>query len=318
MKALVYRSTGSWYDIADENNKNWRARIKGAFRIDGITSTNPIAVGDWVDIEPENELENTAMIYAIHDRTNYISRQSPHNKNLHHIVAANLDQSLLIATLKDPRTSQGFIDRFLVASEAYHVPAIIVFNKKDTWRKKELAQYGAWRAMYEAIGYRVMAVSVQEKQGMEDIQNLLSNKTTLFSGHSGVGKSSFLNSVLPGLGQHTKEVSDWSGKGMHTTTFAQMFDLPFGGRVIDTPGVREFGIVHITRSELSQYFKEMRALMPGCQFNDCLHINEPGCAVKAAVTDVIPDKIEEGKILVHEDRYVSYLTIMDSIPEKKW
>jgi ribosome biogenesis GTPase len=318
MKALVYRSTGSWYDITDEYGRKWRARIKGAMRIDGITSTNPIAVGDWVDIDPENELEDTAMIYAIHDRTNYISRQSPHNKNLHHIVAANLDQSLLIATLKDPRTSQGFIDRFLVASEAYHVPAIIVFNKKDTWRKKEMAQFEAWQKMYEAIGYKVMAISVQEKQGLDEIQQLLKDKTTLLSGHSGVGKSSFLNAAMPGLDQHTKEVSEWSGKGMHTTTFAQMFDLPYGGKVIDTPGVREFGIVHIKRSELSQYFKEMRLLMPGCQFNDCLHINEPDCAVKMAVTDTIPEDKAAAARVVHEDRYVSYLTIMDSIPEKEW
>ncbi len=318
IKALVYRSTGNWYDLKDEAGRQWRARIKGILRIDGITSTNPIAVGDWVDIEPENELENTAMITAIRDRNNYISRQSPHNKNLHHIVASNLDQSLLIATLKDPRTSQGFIDRFLVASEAYHVPAVIVFNKADTWKKKETEQFEAWKDMYEAIGYKVMSMSMQTQNGFAEVQHLLAGKTTLLSGHSGVGKSSFLNRVLPGLALSTKEVSGWSGKGMHTTTFAEMFDLSHDGRVIDTPGVREFGIVHIPRQELSHYFPEMRSLMNQCQFNNCMHINEPGCAVKANVSDLDITSDQSSKYPVHADRYISYLSILESIPEKGW
>lgn len=318
MKALVFRSTGSWYDVKDDTGKKWKARLKGLLRIDNITSTNPIAVGDWVEMEPEEGKEEVANISAIEDRRNYISRQSPHNKNLHHIVASNLDQSLLIATLKDPRTSQGFIDRFLIASEAYHVPAIIVFNKADTWRKKELAHYQQWKEMYEAVGYKVVSISVQTKEGLPDVKELLANKTTLLSGHSGVGKSSFLNAVIPELALSTKAVSGWSGKGMHTTTFAEMFELPMGGKVIDTPGLREFGIVHISRQELSHYFPEMRSLINHCQFDDCMHINEPGCAVKASVVGNSENVQTELKANIHPDRYISYLTILDSIPEKNW
>lgn len=315
MKALVYRSTGSWYDVKDEAGKKWKARLKGVFRIDSITSTNPIAVGDWVFFEPEAEGENIAMITGIEDRRNYISRQSPHNKNLHHIVASNLDQSLLIATIKDPRTSQGFIDRFLIASEAYHVPAIIVFNKADTWRKKETDHFEAWKDMYEKIGYKVMSMSLHGNEGLATVRELLLNKTTLLSGHSGVGKSSFLNAIMPGLVLNTKAVSGWSGKGMHTTTFAEMFDLPQGGSVIDTPGVREFGIVHISRQELSHYFPEMRSLLNHCQFNNCMHLNEPGCAIKAAVSESQPgNEVATGKSHIHENRYLSYLGILESIP----
>ncbi|MES2648742.1 MAG: ribosome small subunit-dependent GTPase A [Bacteroidota bacterium] len=318
MKALVFKSTGSWYDVKDQSGKKWKARLKGLLRIDNITSTNPIAVGDWVEMEPEEGKEDVANISGIEDRRNYISRQSPHNKNLHHIVASNLDQSLLIATIKDPRTSQGFIDRFLIASEAYHVPAIIVFNKADTWRKKELLHFNQWKEMYEAIGYKVVNMSLQTKNGLEEVKSLLSGKTTLLSGHSGVGKSSFLNAVLPGLVLDTKAVSGWSGKGMHTTTFAEMFELPGDGKVIDTPGVREFGIVHISRQELSHYFPEMRSLINHCQFNNCIHINEPGCAVKASVATSGNTTDAESKANINENRYISYLSILESIPEKNW
>lgn len=317
MKALIYRSTGSWYDLKDETGNKWKARIKGVFKIDGITSTNPIAVGDWVDIETENEIENTATIVGIHDRHNYISRQSPHNKNLHHIIASNLDQSILIATIKDPRTSQGFIDRFLIASEAYHVPAIIVFNKADTWRNKEIAHFNEWKKMYEQAGYTILSMSLHESNGLDEVKTLLTNKTTLLSGHSGVGKSSFLNAVMPELVLSTKEVSGWSGKGMHTTTFAEMYELPGGGKVIDTPGVREFGIVHVSRQELSHYFPEMRELLNHCQFNNCLHVSEPGCAVKNCLeTSQHPGG--DNKLLLHPDRYISYRSILDSIPETEW
>ena len=317
MKALVYRSTGSWYDVYDETGKKWRARTKGILRIDGITSTNPIAVGDWVQTEPENELENTLMINGILDRHNYIVRQSPHNKNLHHIIASNLDQSILIATLKDPRTSNGFIDRFLVASEAYHIPAIILFNKADTWRKKELEHFEIWKDIYESVGYKVAKMSVAKKEGIEEIKALLNNKISLFSGHSGVGKSSLLNALLPEVLQHTKEVSSWSGKGMHTTTFAEMFDLPNGGRIIDTPGVREFGLVHIERDELSHYFPEMRDLLNDCQFNDCMHTDEPGCAIKAAIISQ-GSHFADGTVPVFAERYISYVNLLGSIPEKGW
>jgi ribosome biogenesis GTPase len=317
MKALVYRSTGSWYDVYDETGKKWRARTKGILRIDGITSTNPIAVGDWVQTEPENELENTLMITGILDRHNYIVRQSPHNKNLHHIVASNIDQSILLATLKDPRTSNGFIDRFLVASEAYHIPAIIVFNKTDSWRKKEQEHFETWKDIYESIGYKVAKMSVSKQEGIEEVKALMADKITLMSGHSGVGKSSLLNAILPEISQHTKAVSSWSGKGMHTTTFAEMFDLPGGGRIIDTPGVREFGLVHIPREELSHYFPEMRGLLNDCQFNDCLHTEEPGCAIKAAIVSQ-GSHFADGSVPVFAERYISYINMLDSIPEKGW
>jgi ribosome biogenesis GTPase len=317
MKALVYRSTGSWYDVKDETGKKWKARLKGILRIDNITSTNPVAVGDWIFMDPEEGNDDIATITDIGDRNNYISRQSPHNKNLHHIVASNLDQSLLIATIKDPRTSQGFIDRFLIASEAYHIPAIIVFNKADTWRKKELNHYEEWREMYEQVGYKVMRMSLRDSDGLTEVKDLLKDKTTLLSGHSGVGKSSFLNAIMPELVLDTKEVSGWSGKGMHTTTFAEMFDLPEGGRVIDTPGVREFGIVHISRQELSHYFPEMRSLINNCQFNNCMHINEPGCAIKASLQSR-GNEASGVKAAIHENRYISYLAILGSIPEPSW
>jgi ribosome biogenesis GTPase len=308
LTATVYKSTGSWYNITDEQGNTWKARIKGVFKTDDISSTNPIAVGDKVEAEIENEGENTATITHIHDRVNYVARQSPHTRHRHHIVASNLDQSMLIATLKDPRTSLGFIDRFLIACESYHIPAIILFNKKDTWRKKEAAHYEEWRDIYEAIGYTVAATSIHQQDGLDTIKELLANKTTLLSGHSGVGKSSLLNVLFPNMELRTGEVSGWSGKGLHTTTFAEMHDLPFGGRVIDTPGVREFGLVDIEREELAQYFPEMRNLMHGCQFNNCQHMDEPGCAIKAAV--------QAGQI--SSDRYYSYMNIRESIRENEW
>jgi ribosome biogenesis GTPase len=272
-------------------------------KIEGITSTNPIAVGDWVQVDEENDADKTAMITAIDDRYNYVARTSPHNKNLHHIVASNLDQSLLICTLKDPKTSQGFIDRFLVSCEAYHVPAILVFNKADIYRQKELDKYEEWKEIYNRAGYKVMLASVPDKTGLPEIQEILQDKTTLLSGHSGVGKSTLVNSIFPAFTLRTSNVSNWSGKGMHTTTFAEMFDLPTGGKIIDTPGVREFALSEINKQELSHYFPEMRRLLNDCQFNNCLHTNEPGCAVKAAV--------ETGDVSV--DRYASYLTLMDGI-----
>nr|WP_294905114.1 ribosome small subunit-dependent GTPase A [uncultured Lacibacter sp.] len=307
MNAIIYKSTGSWYVAKTEEGKTVQARIKGKFKIDGITSTNPIAVGDEVEMMLDNDVEQTWIISGISDRRNYINRQSPHNKHQHHIIASNLDQSLLFATLKEPRTSQGFIDRFLIASEAYHIPSIIVFNKADVYRKKEMEQFEEWRDMYEAIGYKVFLISMEKKEGIDEVKDLLKNKTTLLSGHSGVGKSTFINYLMPDLDLRTEEVSGWSGKGMHTTTFAEMFDLPGGGRIIDTPGVKEFGLFDINRQELSHYFPEMRELINDCQFNNCLHLEEPGCAVKAAVA----------KEQVHPLRYISYCGILATIETKK-
>jgi ribosome biogenesis GTPase / thiamine phosphate phosphatase len=339
MRGKVYKSTGSWYVVKTAKGETWNARLKGLFKIDDITSTNPLAVGDEVDFEPENDAEQTAIITAIHDRHNYINRQSPSHRMQHHIVAANIDQSLLVVTLKEPRTSQGFIDRWLVTCEAYHVPAVLLFNKSDLYRKKEEERFSEWKEMYEAIGYRVIRMSVHTGEGLDEVKGLLQGRISLLSGHSGVGKSSFLNALFPSMSLKTQEVSGWSGKGIHTTTFAEMFDLPSPfvaaipatpdhkavasdigrslerplpaaplGRVIDTPGMREFGIVDISKAELSGYFPEMRALVGQCQFNNCLHLEEPGCVVKQAV--------QTGSIAT--DRYISYCTILASIEENNY
>jgi ribosome biogenesis GTPase / thiamine phosphate phosphatase len=307
MKAVIYKSTGSWYVAKTGNGKIYNARIKGVFKIDEITSSNPLAVGDEVELEEESEI-NTAIITEIYKRRNYVVRSSPHQKSKIHIVASNLDQSILFATLKEPRTSQGFIDRFLVTCEAFHIPALIVFNKADIYKNKEMAKFEELKAMYEKVGYKVFLTSVLNQQGVDEIKELLQNKVTLVSGHSGVGKSSLLNAIFPELRLRTQDVSGWSGKGQHTTTFAEMFDLPFGGKIIDTPGVKEFGIVDISKQELSHYFPEMRDRLNDCQFNNCQHINEPGCAIKEAVV--------KGEI--SEDRYVSYHNILGSIDDKNY
>lgn len=303
MKALIYKSTGSWYIVETDTGKRMNARLKGILKIGNITSTNPIAVGDTVELEIEDELENTAIISSIYDRNNYVARISPHNKHHHHIVASNLDQSLLFATLKNPKTSQGFIDRFLVACEMYYVPAIIVFNKSDIYGDKEMQQFTTLQKMYSDIGYKVVLVSMEKSEGIDVLKNLLTNKTTLLSGHSGTGKSTFINHLFPDLELRTTEVSEWSGKGMHTTTFAEMFDLPFGGKIIDTPGIRELGLVDIGKAELSGYFPEMKKHLQDCKFNNCLHINEPGCAIKQAI----------GREEISFDRYQSYYNILESL-----
>ena len=307
MRARIYKSTGSWYTVKSEEGKFYQARIKGIIKLDNRTSTNPIAVGDWVTCEVEVD-QPTLMISDILDRDNYVARQSPHNKRQQHIIASNLDQSMLLATLKSPKTSQGFIDRFLISCEAFHIPAMIVFNKSDIYGAKEMAIYEMLKEMYETIGYQVFLISIEKEHGLDLVKNLLTDKTTLVSGHSGVGKSSFINYLFPELAIDTQEVSEWSGKGMHTTTFAQMYDLPTGGSVIDTPGMRELGLVNLEKEELAQYFPEMRAKMSGCQFNNCQHINEPGCAVKASV--------EKG--LISEARFYSYVDLWHGIETYKY
>ncbi|MFT3904107.1 MAG: ribosome small subunit-dependent GTPase A [Niabella sp.] len=309
MKAIVYKSTGSWYTVKDMDGRWYNARIKGVFKIDeDITSTNPIAVGDEVEIALEDESENVAVITDILPRRNYINRQSPRLKHQQHIIAANLDQSLLLATLREPRTSQGFIDRFLVVCEMYHVPAVILFNKTDLYRKKEEEQLDRLSTMYKSLGYPVYPVSVEENRNMDFLKELLHDKTTLISGHSGVGKSSLINSLL-GMQIKTRDVSGWSGKGMHTTTFATMYDLPEGGVIIDTPGIRELAITtDLDKHELSHYFPEMRQRLHQCRYNNCLHVNEPDCAIKQAVLD--------GEI--YEERFISYLNILESLREKEY
>lgn len=308
MKARIYKSTGSWYTVKSEEGTFYQARIKGVIKLDAISSTNPIAVGDWVHCEMEGMDLNSVMITDIMDRDHYVARQSPHNKRQQHIIASNLDQSVLLATLKSPKTSQGFMDRFLVSCEAFHIPAVIVFNKSDIYGAPEMELFAWFKNIYEGVGYKVFLVSIEKQKGLDELKKLLINKTTLVSGHSGVGKSSFINYLFPDLDLTTQEVSDWSGKGMHTTTFAQMYDLPNGGSVIDTPGMRELGLVNLEKEELAQYFPEMREKMNGCQFNNCQHINEPGCAVKAAV--------EKG--LIAEARFFSYVDLWHGIEPKKY
>ena len=307
MQAIVYKSTGSRYLVKNKLGESFNVRIKGKFKIDNITSTNPIAVGDIVEVENEEDIES-GVINEIYERRNYINRVSPHNKNQHHIVAANLDQSLLFATLKEPKTSLGFIDRFLIISEAYQVPAIIVFNKIDLFGKKELEKIEHVKNLYEKIGYKILLTSLKNNQGIDELITLLKDKTTLLSGHSGVGKSTFINKIFPELNIKTQDVSERSGKGMHTTTFAEMFDLPIGGKMIDTPGIREMGLVDIDKNELAHYYPEMKSIMNLCQFNNCMHINEPDCAIKKAVNNNTIDA----------DRYVSYLNILDSIESKPY
>jgi len=303
VKATIYKSTGSWYIAQTQDGQVFNARIKGIFKIGNITSTNPIAVGDEVEMVIENELENTTTITKIYDRKNYVARVSPHNKHKHHIVASNVDQSVLFATLKNPKTSQGFIDRFLVACEMHHIPAIVVFNKADIYEEKEIEKFFHLQEMYQQIGYKIILASMQTQDGLDIIKNVLKDKTTLLSGHSGTGKSTFINHLFPTLEVKTLEVSDSSGKGMHTTTFAQMYNLPFGGSIIDTPGIKELGLVDITKQELSGYFPEMKRHLNNCKFNNCLHIEEPGCAIKQAI----------GSNEISFDRYQSYYNILESL-----
>jgi ribosome biogenesis GTPase len=298
MEGLITKSTGSWYQVKTKDGQRFDCRIKGIFRTKGITTTNPIAVGDVVDFEMEPE-QGTGVITKLHPRRNYIIRKSINLSKQAQIIAANLDQALLIVTLASPRTSLGFIDRFLVTAEAYDIPAALAFNKLDLFSNEGLEILADYKAIYENIGYPCYEVSALRQTNIEQIAEIIKGKVTLFSGHSGVGKSSLINALLPDLKLRTTEISEWHDKGMHTTTFAEMFELPQGGYIIDTPGIRELGVIDIEKNELSHFFPEMRALMNQCRFNSCRHINEPGCAVIKAV--------EEGQIEL--SRYESYLSI---------
>lgn len=295
------KSTGSWYQVLAENGSVIDCRIKGKFRIQGIKTTNPIAVGDRIEFEFEDD--GKGVIHKIEDRKNYIIRKSINLSKQSHIIAANVDQAFLIVTLALPRTSAGFIDRFLLTAEAYHIPSSIIFNKVDLFENdvdlmKELNDF---IDVYEGIGYKCYKVSATEKTHIEVLKELTRDKITLVSGHSGVGKSTLVNAMDPQLDLKTGEISDTHFKGKHTTTFAEMHPLNYGGYIIDTPGIKELGLVDMAREEISNYFPEMRALKNQCKFNNCLHINEPKCAVIQAV--------ENGDIA--PSRYNSYLGIMN-------
>ena len=282
MKGIVIKSTGSWYTVLLENKTVLECRIKGVFRIKGIKTTNPIAVGDNVELEIESD--GKGVIHAITERKNYIIRKSINLSKQSHIIAANMDQALLIVTLAMPRTSTGFIDRFLLTAEAYHIPVNIIFNKIDLFEKPEtMVELNKFISIYEEIGYKCYKVSATENIEMDILRQLTKDKTTLISGHSGVGKSTLVNAMDANLDLRVGEISDAHNKGKHTTTFAEMHILSYGGFIIDTPGIKELGLVDMAKEEISDYFPEMRAIRNKCKFNNCLHLNEPKCAVIEAV-----------------------------------
>lgn len=301
MIGVVVKSTGSWYQVKTQDGNYVQCRIKGKFRLEGIKHTNPIAVGDQVDYEIEtNNEQHTGVINKIHDRKNYIIRKSSNLSKQTHIIASNIDQALLVASLVQPQTSLGFIDRFIMTAEAYHIPTILIFNKADLYEGPLADILDETMSMYRKIGYQCLETSVVNGKNTEQLKLMLKDKTTLVAGHSGVGKSSLLNSISPGLNLKTGDISNFSQKGTHTTTFAEMFELSFGGNIIDTPGIKEFGIVDFNESEISHYFKEMRPYINKCRFNNCKHLNEPGCAVKEAV----------GNGEIAQERFESYINIL--------
>ncbi len=284
MKGTVYKSTGSWYIVKSDDGDFYECRIKGRFRIKGIKSTNPVAVGDKVyfDLEEIGD-ETLATITKIADRKNYIIRKSVNLSKQTHIIAANLDQVFLLVTLNNPVTFTNFIDRFLVTAEAYRIPAILLFNKIDTYSQEELAEIKYLAELYRKVGYTCLGISAITGKNVDKVKELMQDRTSMFSGHSGVGKTTLINFIEPGLGLKTAEISQQHAQGLHTTTFAEMFDLSNGARIIDTPGIRGFGIVDMEKEEIGGYFPEFFKLKEACKFNNCLHLDEPQCAVKEAL-----------------------------------
>ena len=306
MTGTVYKSTGSWYFVKSEEGDLYQCRIKGKFRIKGIKSTNPIAVGDSVefDIETKGD-EEIGVIKLIHERTNYIVRKSVNLSKQTQIIASNIDLAFLLITINNPPTLTTFIDRFLVTAQAYSIKVILVFNKIDSYKEEEKGEIAYLKDIYETIGYTCVEVSAIKNINLDTVKSLMKGKTSLFSGHSGVGKTTLLNALEPGLNLKTKQISDQHQQGQHTTTFAEMFDLSFNAKIIDTPGIKGFGVVAIDKEELGDYFTEFFALKSACKFHNCIHVNEPQCAVKEA--------LENEK--VSWSRYKSYLQILEGEEE---
>lgn len=301
-KGLIMRSTGSWYEVRAENGTMFRGRLKGKFKILGLQTSNPLAVGDWVHFSMEDETHGHVIIEEIIPRVNYIIRKSVHKTGQGQLMACNLDQAILVVTLKKPKTSLGFLDRFLVTAEAFRIPVTIVFNKMDLLNEREEEEVFGLSALYQDLGYGVLLTSVEKGLGLEEFKEIFKGKVSLMAGHSGVGKSTLLNEVAPGLNIKTSEISDFDHKGVHTTTYATMWELGTDTFLIDSPGINELGVMDIGEEELSHYFPEMRALLGSCKFNNCRHVQEPGCKVLAAV--------EEGEIAA--SRYLSYLSILEN------
>ncbi|MCL6275056.1 ribosome small subunit-dependent GTPase A [Muricauda sp. 2012CJ35-5] len=301
MQGTVYKSTGSWYTVKAENSEFYECRIKGKFRIKGIKSTNPVAVGDIVEFElTEVGGETVAVITAIKDRKNYIIRKSVKLSKQTHIIAANLDQVFLLVTLNNPPTFTSFIDRFLVTAEAYDIPVVLLFNKMDGYDEDEMVEVNYLIQLYRSIGYNCIEIAAKTGENVDKVKSLMLDKTSMFAGHSGVGKSTLVNALEPGLQLKTAKISEQHLQGQHTTTFAEMYDLLFGARIIDTPGIKGFGIVDMEKDEIGDYFPEFFELKSQCRFNNCLHLDEPKCAVKAA--------LDEDKIAWN--RYRSYVQMV--------
>jgi ribosome biogenesis GTPase / thiamine phosphate phosphatase len=308
MTGIVIKSTGSWYNVRIPNGEIIKSRIAGKIKLDGLKLTNPIAVGDEVTLEMEDSDEIRGVIKAISPRKNYVVRQSPRKKHQLHFLASNVDQVLIIVTMREPNLKVGFIDRFLIMTEPYSIPAIIVFNKSDIYTDDDMVYYNELNAIYTKIGHRVIKASSVTKDGLKEIQTLLKDKVTLIAGQSGVGKSTLVNAIEPTLDLRTEEISDFSGKGQHTTTFAEMFDLSFGGQIIDTPGIKTLAFSHLEVMDIAHNFKEFFAIADQCKFANCTHRNEPKCAIKAAV--------EAGEI--SHIRYQNYLGLLEEVEDQNY
>lgn len=306
MHGLVIKNTGSWYLVKTDGGEEIECKIKGNFRLKGIRSTNPIAVGDRVKIITNNE--GTAFIAEIEDRKNYIIRRASNLSKQSHILAANLDQCMLVVTVNYPETSTIFIDRFLASAEAYRIPVKLIFNKVDAYNHDELHYMNSLIDLYTYIGYPCFKVSAQKGEGIQAIKNELKGKVTLFAGHSGVGKSTLINAILPELNVKTANISTYHNKGMHTTTFSEMFPVEDNGYIIDTPGIKGFGTFDMDEEEVGHYFKEIFQYSKDCKYNNCTHTHEPGCAVRAAVEEH----------LISESRYTSYLNMLEDKEESKY